>query len=202
MAGIKQPLPQALETALAVADKIRFFHWFLEFPEVFFGPRPGTTQVIERLEGAGFDAVVGNPPYIRQEEIPRDAKKEKGKFKKGTKEYYLKLVKEEGGVLLSGRSDIHCYFWPHAASFLKDDGRLCLLTSSQWLDVEYGFRLQAWILDQFEILAVFESIDEPWFVGARVATTVTIAISDKAISSPGTTPARNRPPMETSAVTP
>jgi len=121
-----------------------------------------------------LDAVVGNPPYIRQEEIPRDAKKEKGIYKKGTKEYYHKLVQEEGGVLLSGRSDIHCYFWPHAASFLKEVGRLCLLTSSQWLDVEYGFRLQAWILGQFEILAVFESIDEPWFVGARVATTVTI----------------------------
>ncbi|MFH2073978.1 MAG: Eco57I restriction-modification methylase domain-containing protein, partial [Pseudomonadota bacterium] len=121
-----------------------------------------------------LDAVVGNPPYIRQEEIPRDAKREKGKYKKGTKEYYLKLILEEGGIQLSGRSDIHCYFWPHAASFLKDDGWLCLLTSSQWLDVEYGFRLQAWILDQFEILAVFESIDEPWFVGARVTTTVTI----------------------------
>jgi len=57
---------------------------------------------------------------------------------------------------------------------LKEDGYLCLLTSSQWLDVEYGFRLQAWILRNFEIMAVFESIDEPWFVGARVATAVTI----------------------------
>jgi hypothetical protein len=57
---------------------------------------------------------------------------------------------------------------------LKEDGYLCLLTSSQWLDVEYGFRLQAWILRNFEIVAVFESIDEPWFVGARVATAVTI----------------------------
>jgi len=121
-----------------------------------------------------LDAVVGNPPYVRQEEIPKDAKKEKGKYKRGTKDFYLKLIQEESGVRLSGRSDIHCYFWPHAASFLKEDGFLCLLTSSQWLDVEYGFRLQAWILDRFEVLAVFESIEEPWFVGARVATTVSI----------------------------
>jgi hypothetical protein len=121
-----------------------------------------------------LDAVVGNPPYIRQEEIPKDGKKEKGKYKRGTKDYYLQLIREESGARLSGRSDIHCYFWPHGASFLKDKGYLCFLTSSQWLDVEYGFRLQSWILDHFEIVAVFESVDEPWFIGARVTTTVTI----------------------------
>jgi hypothetical protein len=119
-----------------------------------------------------LDAVIGNPPYVRQEQIRR-AKNRKTP-ERGTKEYYHDLVKREMGADLGGRSDIHCYFWPHAASFLKEDGWLCLLTSSQWLDVEYGFRLQEWILRDFEIVAVFESIDEPWFVGARVATTVTI----------------------------
>jgi len=110
-----------------------------------------------------LDAIVGNPPYIRQEEIPN-----------AKKPLYQNLTQQESGVSLSGRSDIHCYFWPHAAAFLKEDGYLCLLTSSQWLDVEYGFKLQEWILNNFEIQAIFESIDEPWFVGARVATTVTI----------------------------
>ena len=119
-----------------------------------------------------LDAVIGNPPYVRQEQI-RKAKNGKNP-ERGTKEYYQDLVQREMGADLGGRSDIHCYFWPHAASFLKEDGYLCLLTSSQWLDVEYGFRLQEWILRNFEIVAVFESIDEPWFVGARVATTVTI----------------------------
>jgi len=109
---------------------------------------------------------------VRQEQI-RKAKNGKNP-ERGTKEYYQDLVKREMGADLGGRSDIHCYFWPHAAGFLKDDGWLCLLTSSQWLDVEYGFRLQEWILRNFEIVAVFESIDEPWFVGARVATAVTI----------------------------
>ncbi len=121
-----------------------------------------------------LDAVVGNPPYIRQEEIPRSRKKRERGLEKGTKDYYLDLVKRESDADLSGRSDVHCYFWPHAASFLKDDGYLCLITSSQWLDVEYGFRLQEWILRNFEIVAIFESVDEPWFVGARVATAVTI----------------------------
>ncbi|MHC4543172.1 MAG: HsdM family class I SAM-dependent methyltransferase [Planctomycetota bacterium] len=121
-----------------------------------------------------LDAVVGNPPYIRQEEIPRQKKKLKHGPKHGTKEYYLYLANKESSADLSGRSDVHCYFWPHATSFLKEEGYLCLLTSSQWLDVEYGFRLQEWLLRNFEILAIFESIDEPWFVGARVATAVTI----------------------------
>ncbi|MBM4035034.1 MAG: SAM-dependent methyltransferase [Planctomycetes bacterium] len=121
-----------------------------------------------------LDAVVGNPPYIRQEEIPRSRKARERGLERGTKDYYLDLVKRESGAVLSGRSDIHCYFWPHAASFLKDDGWLCLITSSQWLDVEYGFRLQEWMLRNFEIIAVLESVDEPWFVGARVATAVTI----------------------------
>ncbi|MFH0910473.1 MAG: N-6 DNA methylase [Planctomycetota bacterium] len=110
-----------------------------------------------------LDAVVGNPPYVRQEHI-----------QKARKEFYQRRVKEEAGADLAGRSDIHCYFWPHAATFLKDDGYLSLITSSQWLDVEYGFKLQKWILRKFEIVAVMESLAEPWFIGARVATTVTV----------------------------
>jgi hypothetical protein len=121
-----------------------------------------------------LDAVVGNPPYVRQEDLSK-SKKKGTDAEPGTKEYYAHLVKSEWNDLeLSGRSDLHCYFWPHAATFLKDDGYLCLLTSSQWLDVDYGFKLQGWILDNFEIFAVMESLAEPWFIGARVTTTVTI----------------------------
>ena len=47
-------------------------------------------------------------------------------------------VKKEADATLSGRSDLHCYFWPHAFTFLKPEGWVCLLTSSQWLDVEYA----------------------------------------------------------------
>lgn len=112
-----------------------------------------------------LDAIVGNPPYVRQEDIAKDNKKK-----------YAELVQEEWnkGINLSGRSDLHLYFWPHATTFLKEDGYFCFLTSSQWLDVEYGFRLQEWILHNFEIIAVIESVDEPWFVGARVVTAITI----------------------------
>lgn len=39
------------EVVRALADDYRFFHWELEFPDVFTG------------QGAGFDAVLGNPPW-------------------------------------------------------------------------------------------------------------------------------------------
>src|ERR1035441_10924089 len=75
---------------------------------------------------------------------------------------------------LSGRSDLHCYFWPVAASLLKEGGYFGFLTSSSWLDVDYGFALQGWILKGFKLVAVIESLDEPWFKDARVKTCITI----------------------------
>ena len=52
--------------------KKRFFHWELEFPEVFYGRRNGTKTVVERLDKAGFDAVIGNPPYDELSEFYSD----------------------------------------------------------------------------------------------------------------------------------
>jgi len=46
----------------AAADK-HFFHWELEFPEVFFAPSKPGGQDVQLKEDGGFDAVVGNPPY-------------------------------------------------------------------------------------------------------------------------------------------
>lgn len=131
-----------------------------------------------------LDAVIGNPPYVRQELIPRRAqiKRTPGESAE-SHAIRLKTAKEHlhelcarmwPGLRLSGRSDLHCYFWPAAAGLLKDDGYFGFLTSSSWLDVEYGFELQGWVLRNFKILAVIESLDEPWFQDARVKTAVTI----------------------------
>jgi hypothetical protein len=120
------------------------------------------------LEIGEVDAVVGNPPYVRQEELPKEYK-----------EFLTELIsdKKQGefpDADLSGRSDLHCYFWPHATSFLKEGGYYGFLTSSGWLDTEYGFHLQEWLLRHFAILALFESNCEPWFTGARVTTVATL----------------------------
>lgn len=111
-----------------------------------------------------LDAVVGNPPYVRQEKI-----------EKPHKERYSTIGASAWPDLkLSGRSDLHCYFWPAATRLLKADGLFGFLTSSSWLDVEYGFELQGWILRHFRILAILESAAEPWFEDARVKTCITI----------------------------
>jgi hypothetical protein len=60
--GSPAELPAALEaewraTVAEVAAERRFFHWELEFPEAFFDAA-GTP-----LDAAGFDAVIGNPPW-------------------------------------------------------------------------------------------------------------------------------------------
>lgn len=41
-------------------EKIDFFHWEIEFPEIFFD------QNGETKKDAGFDVIIGNPPYIKE----------------------------------------------------------------------------------------------------------------------------------------
>jgi hypothetical protein len=65
-------MKQVAETAQQAADDKRFFHWELEFPEVFFGPAQGTTQKIVLKEYGGFDAVIGNPPYLFIISVPEN----------------------------------------------------------------------------------------------------------------------------------
>jgi type I restriction-modification system DNA methylase subunit len=111
-----------------------------------------------------LDSVVGNPPYVRQEKV---LKAEKPKLA-------LRVNQAFPGTVLSGRADLHCYFWPHAARFLKEGGYFGFLTSGQWLDVDYGFALQRWILENFKIVDIMESATERWFPDARVKTCITI----------------------------
>lgn len=127
----------------------------------------------EKIELPVLDAVVGNPPYLRQEQIPK--KSEKGVIPDQTKEHiYERAERAWPGLRLSRQSDLYAYFWPVAAQFLADDGWFGFLTSSSWLDVRYGFSVQRWMLLHFLIVAVIESVDEPWFEDARVKTAVTI----------------------------
>ncbi|MEI8194451.1 MAG: N-6 DNA methylase [Phycisphaerae bacterium] len=127
-------------------------------------PAPGNASEHVSIPLPTLDAVVGNPPYVRQEKVE---KKDKARFGVICSEAWP-------GLRLTGRSDLHCYFWPAAARLLKPDGYFGFLTSSSWMDVEYGFALQGWMLKHFRILAVMESAAEPWFEDARVKTCVAI----------------------------
>ena len=117
-----------------------------------------------------LNAIVGNPPYVRQELVP---KLEKGKNQPPmtTKEELAGFIGTLWpGVKFSKRSDLHCYFWPASTWRLKEGGWFGFLVSSSWLDVDYGFDLQAWVLQNFRIHAILESNAEPWFEDARVKT--------------------------------
>jgi len=149
----------------------------------------GGAKLFRPVKIDAVDAVVGNPPYVRQEEISkpptasaksrvRVAARTLGQITSEATAYKNRLQASAKrvcpGINFSGRSDLHVYFWPHAKTFLKNDGWFGFLTSSSWLDVEYGFRLQEFILRTYRIVAVFESQVEPWFTGARVTTCATI----------------------------
>ena len=97
------------------------------------------------------------------------------KINKFDKPRYAEAVADAfKGTTLSGRADLHCYFWPQASRFLKEDAYFGFLTSGQWLDVDYGFELQRWMLKNFKIIAIMESSTERWFPDARVKTCITI----------------------------
>ena len=126
---------------------------------------PLTGDSVRSIALMEVDAVVGNPPYIRQESI-----------NSVDKSHYEQLFRTEwpGQTMLSGRSDIYAYFFTHAAHLLRPGGYLGFVTSIGWLDTDYGFKLQEFFLRNFRIVAVIESQVEKWFEGARVTTAVTI----------------------------
>ncbi|MEX0701301.1 MAG: N-6 DNA methylase [Planctomycetales bacterium] len=186
---------------LATRDLIDDHNYPLVAQKDFFDLAPGGVVLTVPLGSGGalgqkqpiylpeLDAVVGNPPYVRQEEIsvPPTAEFKRrvkitatglDKIKKEQKAYKAHLAELASAfapnIQFSGRSDLHVYFWPHVAKFLKPHAYYGFLTSSGWLDVDYGFRLQEFILRNFAVLAIFESQLEPWFTGARVTTCATI----------------------------
>jgi methylase of polypeptide subunit release factors len=114
-----------------------------------------------------LDAVVGNPPYTRQEEL--DA------YVENYKEKLQKILKEDWGenIKLSKRAGIYAYFFIHSLRFLKNGGRLGYITSNSWLDVDYGKDLQEFFLKHCKIVAIIET-KERVFPDADINTVITI----------------------------
>jgi hypothetical protein len=113
------------------------------------------------------DAVVGNPPYTRQEEM-ESAFEEKYKGKLDT------VIKKDFHFSIGKRSGIYSYFFIHGSKFLKDGGRFGFITSNSWLDTDYGKYLQEFFLNMHKIIAIIESKVERWFEDADINTCITI----------------------------
>jgi methylase of polypeptide subunit release factors len=148
--------------------EIRADKEFWQLPRGLRGEKTSEPIFLPKL-----NAIVGNPPYVKQLLIPLRGDKPKPKPMQA-KEDLFELCKELWGVELSGRSDLHCYFWLASTAFLKEGGWFGFLVSSSWLDVEYGFALQKWVLEHFKIHAILESNAQPWFQDARVKTCAVI----------------------------
>ncbi len=126
-----------------------------------------------------FDAIVGNFPYIRQEMIERQLIGYKNQLDKvltidwGTE--YGELFDRDGSLLLSGQADIYTYLFFHVAKFLNENnGRIGIVTSSAWLEVDYGYQLQKFFLKTFKVIAILESLVENWFEDVPIITAVTV----------------------------
>ena len=120
-------------------------------------------------------AVVGNPPYTRQEELEEVSSDvgSSGSYK----EHMLDTLDRDfgrGQVHLSKRAGIYAHFFMHGTAFLRPGGRLGFVTSNSWLDVDYGADIQRFFLERFKIVAIIGSRCERWFEDAAVNTAITV----------------------------
>jgi hypothetical protein len=142
-----QHLQDILAEAEARAEEWRFFHWELEFPEVFFD-RHGQPLG----EQAGFAAVLGNPPYVRQEGL--------GALKK--------YVEQAFAQTYSGVADIYVYFYQRGLELLQADGRMSLIVTNKWMRAGYGEPLRAYFAAQGAVEQVLDFGHAPIFEDADV----------------------------------
>src|SRR5215831_1274528 len=108
----------------------------------FFEIAPGATFDTLATFPLKFNALIGNPPYIRQELIGPN----------GKHLIEAQLVRDRiasPGIFWprwSRRSDIYVYFFAHSIRFLAEHGRSVYLTASSWLDAGYGAALREFLL--------------------------------------------------------
>lgn len=138
---------ELLESAIALADNWRFFHWELAFPEVFFD-RHGESLG----EAAGFAAVLGNPPYIRQEGL--------GDIKR----YFQSVYPET----FSGVADIYVYFYQRGYELLQAGGRMSYIVTNKWLRAGYGEGLRAYFAETGAVEELIDFGHAPIFEDADV----------------------------------
>jgi type I restriction-modification system DNA methylase subunit len=142
-----------------------------ELPEKWRKVRAKTLRLEEKevTFPRWFNAIVGNPPYTRQEEIPEIGVDKEQLIQRALKDHSGKKIAE-----ISKRAGIHAYFFVHGTKFLKDGGYFGFIVSNSWLDVDYGKGLQEFFLKNYKIIAIIESKVERWFEEADVNTCIVI----------------------------
>lgn len=100
-----------------------------------------------------FDIIIGNPPFVRQEDIGSYAVS-------NYKDNLIQRIKSITRVpkKIDKKSDLYIYFCLLGLSLLNNGGVLAFLTSNAWLEVKYGQTLQKFLLDDENHFSRFEII--------------------------------------------
>ncbi|MFW9855367.1 MAG: class I SAM-dependent DNA methyltransferase [Candidatus Thorarchaeota archaeon] len=106
-----------------------------------------------------IDVVIGNPPYSRQELLDE--------------EYKVKLnevTSRDYDVSLNSRTGIYAHFLVHGASFIdgNNGNRIGYVMLRSFLDVSFGIELKRFLLRNFKLIALIESLNEKWFTDAQM----------------------------------
>ncbi len=112
------------------------FDWKEAFPEVFGPEGPG-----------GFDVVVGNPPYVRQELLGD-----------------LKPWLEKNYKVYAGTADLFVYFFERGVSLLRPGGVFSIVVANKWMRANYGRPLREWMATH-RIEEIVDFGDLPVFQG-------------------------------------
>jgi len=140
------------------------FIWDVAFVEIFEG------------EKKGFDIVIGNPPYVRQEKITDPlGQLSRSEYleclNRSLSEIYPSFFKKRS---LSRRSDLYIYFYLFGLSLLNRKGSFCFITSNSWLDVDFGKDLQEFLLKHSHVKLIIDNRAKRSFSQADVNTVIVL----------------------------
>jgi adenine-specific DNA-methyltransferase len=94
----------------------------------------------------GFDIVIGNPPYVRQEQIKE-----------------LKPALKKHFECYSGTADLYVYFYERGIQLLKTGGVFSFITSNKWLRSGYGEKLRSWLKKNTQVRRLIDFGDAEIF---------------------------------------
>ncbi len=144
--GRIRALRKKLDDALSGGEYHNAFEWRFEFPEV----------LDDEGDFLGFDCIIGNPPYIRQEHI-KDLKP---------------LLEKQYQDFYNSSSDIYTYFFALAYHLLKEKGFSAFITSNKYARAKYGAKLRELLLKKTTIVSYMELNALKVFESAAVDTSI------------------------------
>lgn len=130
--GSSQPRVDGVEFHTASAATAR-----RRVAEVGGRARIRTTDFFTVDPRAEYNAVIGNPPYIRYQDF------------RGATRAQSRRAALKAGVTLSGLASSWAAFTVHAALFLKPGGRLALVLPAELLSVNYAAAVRKFLFDRF-----------------------------------------------------